>query len=232
MGSQVMVVGLGRFGRSAAIELEALGHEVLAVDRDETLVSEIAPRVTHAVQLDATDPDALAAVGAGDFPYAIVAISSHAEASIVATMALREVGVGTIVAKAATELQGRILERVGAARVVYPERETGLRVAHTLQAPHVLHYLDLAPRYGVARVRPWSTAVGRTVGELDLGVTHRLNLIAILRGTTVLVNPHREERIMSSDELLLLGRDEQLARVSAPASGGRDRTAEGAPPAR
>ena len=127
MKYQVLVIGLGRFGTAAARELMDLGQEVLAIDSDEDKVNEIAPDVTHAVQLDASDEDALRAAGAGDFEHAIVAISSSAEASIFATMALKNLGVGNVIAKAGTTLHGSILERVGADRVVYPEREMGTR---------------------------------------------------------------------------------------------------------
>jgi trk system potassium uptake protein TrkA len=134
MKHSVIVIGLGRFGGAAARELMALGHEVLAIDDSEAKVNEISPEVTHAVQLDASDEHALQAVGAGDFEHAIVAISSNTEASIFATMALKNLGVGNVVAKAATQLHGRILERVGATRVVYPELEMGQRVAHSFSA--------------------------------------------------------------------------------------------------
>src|SRR5688572_13142989 len=112
MKQSVLVIGLGRFGSAAALELMALGHEVLAVDIDEAVVNGIAPDVTHAAQLDASDEKALRAVGAAEFTSAIVAISSATEASIFATMALRNLGVNSIVAKAATELHGAILARV------------------------------------------------------------------------------------------------------------------------
>ena len=117
MKPSVLVVGLGRFGTAAALELMALGHEVLALDRDEATVNEIAPEVTHAAQLDATDEGALRSVGAGDFEFAIVAISSATDASIFATMALKNLGVTQVIAKAATTLHGAILERIGADRV-------------------------------------------------------------------------------------------------------------------
>ena len=125
MKPAVLIVGLGRFGTAAALELMALGHEVLALDHDEAVVDQIAPEVTHAAQLDATDEGALRSVGAGDFEFAIVAISSVTDASIFATMALKNLGVQQVIAKAATKLHGAILERVGADRVIYAEQEMG-----------------------------------------------------------------------------------------------------------
>lgn len=210
MKHSVIVIGLGRFGGAAARELMALGHEVLAIDDSEAKVNEISPEVTHAVQLDASDEHALQAVGAGDFEHAIVAISSNTEASIFATMALKNLGVGNVIAKAATQLHGRILERVGATRVVYPEREMGQRVAHSFSIPHVLDYIDVAPRFGIVKVSPPAAFVGRTLRELDIPGQLSLTPIALRRGNNVTVNPHRDERLVDTDELILIGLDEKL----------------------
>ncbi|HEU0236896.1 MAG TPA: TrkA family potassium uptake protein [Candidatus Limnocylindrales bacterium] len=210
MKHSVLVIGLGRFGSAAARELMSLGHEVLAIDVDEARVNDLAPEVTHAVQLDASDDDALKSVGAGDFDHAIVGISGATEASIFATMALKNLGVRTVIAKAATNLHGSILERVGADRVVYPEREMGTRVAHTFSIPHVIDYIDVAPRFGIVKIRPPESFIGRSLKDLDL--TNRMSLtpIALRRGANVTVNPHRDDLIARGDELILIGLDERL----------------------
>lgn len=214
MRHQVLVIGLGRFGTAVAVELAELGHEVLALDRDEEVVNEVAPKVTHAVQVDATDEDALRAVGAGDFRFAIVAISSAAEASIFATMALHDLGVGTVIAKASGRLHGEILRRVGATRVVYPEREAGQRVAHLFAVPQVVDYLDVGPRYGVQKLRPPEAWVGRSLGYLDLPGRFKLTPIALRRARDVTVNPHDVEIVREGDELILIGLDERLERLA------------------
>ena len=210
MKHSVIVIGLGRFGSAAARELMALGHEVLAIDDSEAKVNEIAPEVTHAVELDASDEHALGDVGAGEFEHAIVAISSNTEASIFATMALKNLGVRNVVAKAATPLHGKILERVGASRVVYPEREMGQRVGHSFSIPHVLDYIDVAPRFGIMKVSPPASFVGKTLRELDIPGRMSLTPIALRRGSKVTVNPHQDERISEGDELILMGLDEKL----------------------
>jgi trk system potassium uptake protein len=207
---QVMVIGLGRFGSALAVELERLGHEVLAIDHNEELVNEIAPDVTHALQLDAADEDALRSAGAGDFATAIVAISSDAEPSIFATMVLKRLGVRTVIAKAGSLLHGEILARVGADRVVFPERETGLRLAHSFNVPNVIDYLDVAPNFGIEKIRPPKAFVGKSLGELDLKGRLGLTPIALRRGQQVFVNPAREERVADGDELILIGRDDKL----------------------
>jgi trk system potassium uptake protein len=209
-GEQVMVIGLGRFGSAVARELERLGHQVLAVDHSEQLVNEIAPEVTHALQLDASDEDALRAAGAADFNTAIVAISTRTEPSIFATMVLKRLGVPNVIAKAGSQLHGEILARVGADRVVFPERETGLRLAHSFNVPNVIDYLDVAPSFGLEKIRPPKSFIGKTLGELDLKGRLGLTPIALRRGPQVFVNPAREERVAEGDELILIGRDEKL----------------------
>ena len=207
---QVMVIGLGRFGTAVALELERLGHEVLAIDRDERRVNDIASGVTHALQLDASDEDALRSAGAGDFHTAIVAISTDAEPSIFATMVLKRLGVRTVIAKAGSQLHGEILSRVGADRVVLPERETGLRLAHSFNVPNVIDYLDVAPNFGIEKIRPPASFIGKSLGELDLKTRLGLTPIVLRRGQQVFVNPARDERLAEGDELILIGRDDKL----------------------
>jgi trk system potassium uptake protein TrkA len=209
-GEQVMVIGLGRFGAAVSRELERLGHQVLAVDRSEERVNDLAPDVTHALQLDAADEDALRSAGAADFSTAIVAISTDAEPSIFATMVLKRLGVRTVIAKAGSLLHGEILSRVGADRVVFPERETGLRLAHSFNVPNVIDYLDVAPNFGIEKIRPPKSFVGKSLGDLDLKGRLGLTPIALRRGQQVYVNPAREERVAEGDELILIGRDEKL----------------------
>lgn len=210
MKQSILVVGLGRFGTAAVKELMRLGHEVLAVDHDEARVNDVAPDVTHAVQLDASDLDALTGIGAGEFEHAIVAMSGHTEPSIFATMALKQLGVRNVVAKAGSALHGSILERVGADRVVYPEREMGARVAHVFAHPSVVDYIDVAPGFGIVMLRPPQSFVGRSLAELDLARRLQLTPIGLRRGDRVTVNPHRDERIAAGDQLILLGRDAGL----------------------
>jgi len=213
MKHSVLVIGLGRFGTAAALELTALGHDVMAVDSDESRVNDLAAEVTQAFQLDASDEDALRSIGAGEFQHAIVAISSSSEASIFATMALKNLGVTNVIAKAASSLHGRILERVGADRVVYPEREMGARVGHTFSIPNVIDYIDVAPRFGIVKVKPPESFVGKTLRELDMANRFRLTPIALRRGAEVTVNPQRDEQVLATDELILIGLDEGLERL-------------------
>ncbi len=219
MKQQVLVVGLGRFGSSVARELHELGHEVMAIDRNERAVNEIAPHVTHALQLDASDVAALEAAGAAEFPHAIVSISSTVDASIFAVMALKNLGVRNVIAKAANDLHASILVRLGASRVVLPEREMGERVAHTFTIPSVIDYLDLGPRFGIAKVRPPADWVGRTLAQIDLPGTMKLTPIAISRPGKVTVNPHSSEPVGAHDVLVVVGLDERLEQLQERTTG-------------
>ncbi|HEX2193842.1 MAG TPA: TrkA family potassium uptake protein [Candidatus Limnocylindria bacterium] len=207
---QVLVIGLGRFGMAVARELERLGHEVLAIDANEEAVNDVAREVTHAVQLDASDEDALRGVGADQFQAAIVAISSEAEPSIFATMVLKRLGVRNVIAKARDRLHAEILARVGADRVILPEQETGTRLAHSFNVPNVIDYLDVGPNFGIERVRPPASFVGKSLTELELKSRMGVTPIALRRGQQVIINPAGEERLAAGDELILIGRDDKL----------------------
>jgi trk system potassium uptake protein TrkA len=215
---QVAVLGLGRFGAAVACELTRLGHDVLALDASDKVIQDIADEVTHAVRVDVTDEDALRDLGLEAFETAIVAMSSDLEASILATVLLKRLGVRRIIAKAGTDLHGSILRQVGATRVVFPERETGVRVAHSFAAPGVRDYLDLAPEYGVARVPVVGPFVGKTLGDLDLRTSYGLTVVALRRGDTVTVNPQPSEMLRADDELIVLGLDEDLERLPGAAT--------------
>jgi len=222
MGSkhQVAVLGLGRFGSAVAAELTRLGHEVLAIDASEKVVQEVSADVTHAIQADVTEAAALEELGLGEFDTAVVATSSSLEVSVLATVQLKRLGVRRIVAKAANRLHGSILEQVGATRIVYPEQETGIRLAHSFAAPGVRDYLDAAPGYGFARVGVPEAWIGRALGEIDPGRSYGVMAIAIHRTGTVTLNPDRSEVLRRTDELIVAGLDEDLERLpdSGPAS--------------
>lgn len=218
---QVAVLGLGRFGIAVAGELTRLGHEVLAIDSSERIVQSVADEVTHAVQADITDGDALRELGLSDFDTVIVAVSSNLEASILATVLSRQLGVKRIVAKAASRLHGSILEQVGADRVVSPERETGYRLAHSFAATGVRDYLDLAPGYGLARVVAPDAWVGKRLGDLDLRESCGLTAMALYREGSVTLNPNPSESLRRGDELTLAGLDEDLERLPSTVSSDR-----------
>lgn len=211
--SQVAVLGLGRFGTAVAHELMRLGHDVLVVDSDEHLIQDIAPHVTHAVQADMTNPDALTQLGLDQFDTIIIGVSEQLEVSILATALLKRMGVPRVIAKAAGDLHGSILEQVGAAKVVFPEREAGVRVARSLAARGVRDYLDIAPGHGFALAPVAPQFVGRTLGEINLPASCDVTVMAIVRRGQVTLLPPATTRLELGDELVVAGRDEGLARL-------------------
>ncbi len=218
---QIVILGMGRFGMAVASELNRLGHEVLAVDVDDRVIRESADIATHAVEADITDQETLKELGVARFDTAIVAVGSDLEASILCTVTLKQLGVARIIAKASTEIHGYILEQVGASRVVYPERETGIRLAHSFAAAGVRDYLDVAPGYGIAKIVVPSAWIGKTLAELDLRRNYGVTPIALHRGGGVVLNPHQSEVLQSADDLIVAGLDEDLARL--PGNEGENR---------
>lgn len=208
-----MVVGVGRFGSAVARELERLGNEVLAVDRDSRAIEDIADDVTSAVSADVTVPETLQELGAADFDAAVVAIGADERSSILATVVLKRLGVRRIVAKAQNPLHGEILSMIGADRVILPESEAGTRVAHTLAMPMLVkEYFDVGPGYGLAKL-DMSAFAGKTLAELELRARYGVTPLFLRRKERVLVNPHETERIEPGDELTVAGRDELLEKL-------------------
>ena len=210
---QVAVLGLGRFGSAVARELTRLGHEVLAVDASAKAVQDLSDEVTYAAQADITDCEALEGLGLGGFDTAIVGVSSDLEVSILATVHLSGLGLKRIVAKAANAVHGSILHKVGASRVVYPERETGHRVAHSFAASGVTDYLDAAPGYGVARIAVDESWVGRRLDELDLQGTCGLTTVLVGRNGDIIADPPPSLTLQANDALIVHGLDEDLERL-------------------
>ena len=140
---QFVVIGIGRFGGAIAETLSRLGHEVLAIDTDEEVIQKISDKVTHAVAADATDESVLKSLGVRNFDVAVVAIGSDIQSSIMTTLMLKELGIRYVVAKAQNELHARVLMKIGADKIVFPERDMGERVAHNLISSNILDYIEL-----------------------------------------------------------------------------------------
>ena len=213
---QFGVIGLGRFGSAIATTLTELGHDVIGVDGDESRVQQLADVITHALQIDATDEKALRAAGIQDVDVAVVSIGENIESSLLVVMQLRELGIQTIVAKAVTALHGRILEKLGVSRVIFPEREMAIRVAHSLVMPNVIDYIELSRDFSIVEVPAPGAFVGRTLKQLELRPRLGLTLIAIKRKSdesdAVVTNiaPAADETIRRGDILALLGSNERL----------------------
>ncbi len=202
---QFAVIGLGRFGTSVAITLHKMGYEVLAIDNNEERVQEFSNEVTHVVQADTTDEETLAALGIRNFDVVIVAIGEDVQANILTTLQLKELGVPYIVTKASNKLHGKMLEKLGADRVVYPERDMGQRVAHNLVSSAVLDYIELSPNLNIMEVSVPQALVGKTLAETNLRAKYEINVVAIKRGDDIIVPPLPNEMIKAHDILVVVG---------------------------
>lgn len=210
MVRQFAVIGLGKFGASVARALAEMGHEVLAIDKDPDKIQHLADSVTHAVQADATDEEALRAIGIRNVDVAVVTIGQDIRASILASLILKEIGVGLVVAKATDELHGRLLEKLGVDRVVYPERDMGVRLANSLASSNILEYIELSPDYGVAEIVATEDFANKTLRDLNLRARYGANVVAIRSGDDVKVSPGADDRVHEGDILVVLGSTESL----------------------
>ena len=215
MKKQVAILGLGRFGVGLANTLLGMGYDVLAMDVDEKRVQAISASITRAVQADGTDEAVLRELGVDKFDVAIVAMGSDIENSVLSTILLRKLGVRYVVARADNDLHGTILERIGADKVVYPEREMGTRVAHGLMLTQVLDYLPLAAAYGIAKVSPPNSFIGRTLAELGLGREGKWEIAVLIvqREREVIVTPDRMEVVRANDVLVVSGNDLKIEQM-------------------
>lgn len=207
---QFVVIGLGRFGRSVATTLYSLGNDVLAIDLSEDIVQDISENVTHAVQADATDETTLRALGIRNFDVAVVTIGSDVQSSVMVTLLIKELGVKYVIAKAQNDLHAKVLYKIGADRVVFPERDMGVRVAHNLCSSNILDYIELSPDYSIMEVTAIEQWTGKTLRELSMRSKFGINVMAIKRGTDINISPSAEDFIKPGDVLVVIGGTEEL----------------------
>ncbi len=208
-----LVIGLGRFGESVARSLVERGHEVLAIDLDEDLVRELSPVVTHAVQANATDENALESLGARNFDVAIVAIGDNVYANTLVTLMLKEMGLPCVISKAKSKIHGKILKKVGADRVVFPEWDMGNRLANSLLTANVQDYLGLAPNYSIMEIKAQKSWIGKTLAELNFRSRFGVNVVAILKNSDINLSPIAEDEIIEGDILVVIGHNDDLERM-------------------
>jgi trk system potassium uptake protein TrkA len=211
---QVAVIGLGRFGSSVARTLADSGCEVLAVDVDEARVKAIADEVTDAVRANALDEEALRALGLRNFEVVVVAIGHEVQASVLTTVLLKEMGIPKIVAKAQDDLHGRVLQKVGADVVVYPERDMGVRLAHTLISRNVIDEIQLSTDYSILEMAAPQGFVGHSLRDLELRQRYGLSVLAIRRKDRIVVSPNADQVVEDGDLLVVLGQPDKLAPLS------------------
>jgi len=220
---QCVVVGLGIFGAAVAKTLVEKGCEVLAIDEDEEKVKEISEIVTQAVQADATDEKTLRSLGVDKMDMAVISTGENMEASILVTLLMKELGIKTIVAKAISPSHGTVLRKIGATRVVFPERDIGVRLAESLASPDILEHIALSPEYGILEVHAPKSFIGSTLRKINVRAKHGVIIIAIKRKLPyltetgesdfkeeILITPEADEEVADGDILVVLGPNKKI----------------------
>lgn len=210
---QFIILGLGRFGNSVIDVLIEHGYEVLAVDKKKEVVQSITKKVTHVIQADLREKETLDSLGFNNFDVAVVSIGKDMEASMMAVMKAKEEGVKYVIAKAETVIQKRILEKVGADRVVLPDKEMGTRVATNLITTNVLDFITLSEEFSIAEVAPLEKWIGETLITSDIRSDYGLNIVALKRNGEILVSPDPHTEILNTDILVVIGTNKNLQEV-------------------
>lgn len=211
---EYIVIGMGRFGSSVAKQLEANGCNVLAIDRDEKRVRQIAEYVTLAMCVDVSNEESLEELGGRNFDGAIISIGHSLDASVLAAIWAKEQGIGQIIAKAYDETQGKILTKLGANKIIYPEKEMGVHMANNLAFNNMFDAIELTPEYSIADVAVLNDWIGKDLRELKLREKYGVNVIAIKRGGNMIINPPADKPTKKTDMFVLLGLNNTLNKIA------------------
>jgi trk system potassium uptake protein TrkA len=210
----VVVVGLGRFGSAVAESLSHLGHDVLAIDEDAALVQSWGERLAHVVQADTCNAETLRQLGVADFQHAVVGIGTDIEASVLTTLALSELGVPDIWAKAINRNHGRILERTGAHHVVFPEAAMGERVAH-LVTGKMIDFIQFDDDFAIVKTRAPKESIGRTLAESALRTRYGITIVGVKRPGIDFAYARPETVVKDGDLLIVSGGTREVERFAA-----------------
>jgi trk system potassium uptake protein TrkA len=210
----ILVIGLGRFGGQVAASLVRLGHEVLAIDESQQIVQRWAEKLTHVVQADSTDEEALRQLGVGEFRRAIVGIGTDIEASVLTVLALTEIGVREIWAKAITAKHGKILAAVGADHVIYPEAAMGDRVAHLITG-QMLDFIEFDDGFAIAKVRAPGEAVGKTLAESALRTKYGITVVGVKMSGADFTYAQPQTMVYGGALLIVAGKTPEVQRFAS-----------------
>ncbi|MFC4714379.1 potassium channel family protein [Planococcus dechangensis] len=215
MKKQIVVIGLGRFGSSVCKELYELGHDIMAIDSNPENVSAISDFASHTATADGTDEGSLKSLGVRNFEYAIVAIGDDLQASVLCTLMLKELGVPKVWVKARDDQHRKILEKIGADRVIQPEYEMGIRTAHHVDSEKVVDYINLSANYSIIELEASKKVIGKTLGELNIRKDYGCMILALKNGEDVNIAPLLEDMIQTGDILIAMGHKDDLKRFEA-----------------
>lgn len=209
---QVLLIGLGRYGQNIAVRLNEMGHQVMAVDKDEKRVNAILDIVTNAQIGDSTDREFLESLGVRNFDYVIIAIAGDFESSMITTVMVKELGAPNVISRASSEIQEQLLKNNGADVVIYPEKTVGIWTANRYVSEHVLDYFDLADGYSIYEISMPDSWVGKTLASMDIRSKYGINILAVRSGEHLNVTIDPNEKFVKSQSLLVLGKSENVHR--------------------
>jgi len=213
MKKQFAVLGLGRFGSKVARELFYKEQEVIAVDRDETVIQNVKDEVTHAYVGDITEESALKEAGVADCDAVIIAESTDMESNIIAAQICKSLGVPLVICKARNTIHGKILSKIGVDQIIFPEQDTAIKLVNRLTSQGVLDYFDLGENVTIVGTKPLPRWVGRSLSDLDLRNKHNVTIIAIRRGAENLVIPSGDTIVQGEDTLIIFGEESYLKKL-------------------
>lgn len=209
---QFAILGLGRFGMSVAKTLSKNGYDVMAIDINAENVQIASEFVTHAVRADISDELSLRALGIGNFDVVIIAIAEHMEASMMATLVCKEIGIPYVMAKAKDDMQKKILEKIGADRVVFPEREMGARIANSLMFGNFVEFMELSEEFGIAEFEPLEEWIGKTLAQTEIRAKYGLNVVAIKNKGKFEATPGANRVFKHGEIVVAMGENKQIQR--------------------
>ncbi|HWL25547.1 MAG TPA: TrkA family potassium uptake protein [Ureibacillus sp.] len=205
MKKEFVVIGLGRFGGSIVRELIRLGADVMAIDAHSERVDEYAKIATQAIIADTTDEEVIKSLGIRNFEHVIVAIGENIQASILTTLILKELGVPNVTVKATNDYHAKVLKKIGADKIIHPERDMGIRIANNMMSSNVLDYLELSDEHSIMEIKANDRIAGYSIKDLDIRANYGINIVGIKRDDAIVISPNADEKILLGDVLLVIG---------------------------
>lgn len=207
------IIGLGRFGGTLAKQVTSLGHEVYGVDRDEKVVQKIAPYIAQSVVADFTDEDTIAELHLETLDMVVIAIGEDMNAKLLTAMVLKDLKAPYVVAKASSLMESKLLKKVGVDFIVYPEMDMAERVAQMLSGDHIVDYFQLSKDIGIVEMKTPAFMVDKSLKELELRKSYNVNVVAIKRNSEVIAPPDPNDKLQTTDMLILIGQNEEVTKL-------------------
>jgi trk system potassium uptake protein TrkA len=211
---QYAVLGLGRFGSKIARELFYKGQEVIAIDKDETVIENIKDQVTHAFIGDITDENALKEAGVADCDVVIIAEATNMESNIIAAQICKSIGIPLVICKAQNTVHGKILSKLGVDQIIFPEQDTAIKLVNKLTSQGVLDYFDIGENLTIVGAKALPEWIGKKLSDLDLRNKYNITILAVRRGNENMVIPAWSTIIKSTDTLVLIGKEDSLKKLN------------------